>query len=117
MVLAWRGVPTHGIQRLTLVCDGENLGAAAPPPIQGAAAIARFLVNKAREWFSHGAEFQRTAFRDCLLSVMVRISAPLRHLPSKVPPRLLASSSTKRGNGSRMARSSNARHSETVSCL
>ena len=36
----------------TLVCDGENLGATTPPPIEGVAAVCRFLINKAREWMS-----------------------------------------------------------------
>ena len=45
----------------TLVCDGENLGATTPPPIEGVAAVCRFLINKAREWMSCGASLQRTA--------------------------------------------------------
>ena len=45
----------------TLVCDGENLGATTPPPIEGVAAVCRFLINKAREWTSSGASLQRTA--------------------------------------------------------
>jgi len=45
----------------TLVCDGENLGATTPPPIEGVAAVCRFLINKAREWMSSGASLQRTA--------------------------------------------------------
>ena len=45
----------------TLVCDGENLGATTPPPIEGVASVCRFLINKAREWTSSGASLQRTA--------------------------------------------------------
>lgn len=45
----------------TLVCDGENLGATTPPPIEGVAAVCRFLINKARAWMSSGASLQRTA--------------------------------------------------------
>ena len=45
----------------TLVCDGENLGATTPPPIEGVAAVCRFLINKAREWTSSGASLQRIA--------------------------------------------------------
>lgn len=48
----------------SLVRDGENLGAAAPPPIHGAVAVASFLIDKAREWLSSGATLQRTAFRE-----------------------------------------------------
>jgi RNA polymerase sigma-70 factor (ECF subfamily) len=45
----------------TLVCDGGNLGATAPPSIAGVAEVCRFLINKAREWVSSGARLQRTA--------------------------------------------------------
>ena len=45
----------------TLVCDGENLGATTPPPIEGVAAVCRFLINQAREWMSSAASLQRTA--------------------------------------------------------
>ena len=48
----------------TLLCDGENLGAPTPPPIQGASAISQFLINKAREWMSAGVSLQRTAIRE-----------------------------------------------------
>jgi hypothetical protein len=48
----------------TLVCDGENLGAPAPPPVHGAAAISSFLVEKAREWMRSGARLQKTAIRE-----------------------------------------------------
>jgi len=49
---------------VTLVCDSENLGATAPPPIEGAAAVCPFLINKAREWMSSGASLRRTAIRE-----------------------------------------------------
>src|SRR6185295_3794276 len=45
----------------TLVSDGENLGAPAPPPVHGAAAISNFLIDKAREWMRSGARLQKTA--------------------------------------------------------
>jgi RNA polymerase sigma-70 factor, ECF subfamily len=48
----------------TLISDGENLGAPAPPPIHGASDISRFLISKAREWMSSGASLQRTAVRE-----------------------------------------------------
>ena len=48
----------------TLVCDGENLGATVPPPIEGVTAVCRFLISKAREWMSFGASLQRTTIRE-----------------------------------------------------
>lgn len=45
-----------------LVCDGENLGAHAPPPVTGLATVAQALGNKMREWMSAGAIIQRTSF-------------------------------------------------------
>jgi RNA polymerase sigma-70 factor (ECF subfamily) len=38
-------------REISLVSDGDNLGAAPPPPIHGIQAVARFLVNKSRELF------------------------------------------------------------------
>jgi hypothetical protein len=46
----------------TLVADGENLGAVAPPPIQGAAAIATFLANTIRKLLLDGAHFRQSRF-------------------------------------------------------
>jgi RNA polymerase sigma-70 factor, ECF subfamily len=47
----------------TLVCDGANLGAAAPPPIQGASAISNYLIEKAREMLPSRSHFQMASFK------------------------------------------------------
>jgi RNA polymerase sigma-70 factor (ECF subfamily) len=46
----------------TLVADGENLGAVAPPPIQGAASIGEFLTSKIRNLLESGAHFRQSRF-------------------------------------------------------
>ena len=46
----------------TLVCDGENLGATAPPPIHGAAAISDFLTSRIRKMLSAGVHFRQSRF-------------------------------------------------------
>src|SRR5688572_15649287 len=48
----------------TLVCDGENLGAAAPPPIHGAAAISAFLTTRIRRLLAAGAHLRQSRFGD-----------------------------------------------------
>ena len=48
----------------TLVSDAANLGAPAPPPIHGAAAISCFLMDKARDWMRSGARLQKMAIRE-----------------------------------------------------
>ena len=64
----------------SLVRDGENLGAAAPPPIHGAVAVASFLIEKAREWLSSGATLHRTAFREVPLLLAYHNGKPLNAL-------------------------------------
>jgi RNA polymerase sigma-70 factor, ECF subfamily len=46
-----------------LVCDGANLGAVAPPPIQGASAISRYFISKAGELLPSGISIQRASFK------------------------------------------------------
>jgi RNA polymerase sigma-70 factor, ECF subfamily len=46
----------------TLVCDGENLGALAPPPIHGAGAISDFLTSRIRKLLAAGAHFRQSRF-------------------------------------------------------
>ena len=56
----------------TLVCDGENLGAVAPPPIHGAAAISEFLANRIRKLLSAGAHFRQSRFGEVPLLLAYR---------------------------------------------
>ena len=56
----------------TLVCDGENLGALAPPPIHGAAAISEFLTNRIRKLLSAGAHFRQSRFGEVPLLLAYR---------------------------------------------
>ena len=56
----------------TLVSDGENLGAPAPPPVCGASEISRFLISKVRDWMLSGMKLQRTAIREVPLLLAYR---------------------------------------------
>lgn len=56
----------------TLICDGENLGAAAPPPIHGAAAIFDFLTSRIRTLLSAGAQFTQSCFGEVPLLLAYR---------------------------------------------
>ena len=56
----------------TLVCDGENLGAVAPPSIHGAAAISEFLTNRIRKLLSAGAHFRQSRFGEVPLLLAYR---------------------------------------------
>ena len=47
-----------------LVCDGDNLGAVAPPPIHGVTAISDILMNRIRKLLSADVHFRKTHFRE-----------------------------------------------------
>jgi RNA polymerase sigma-70 factor, ECF subfamily len=49
---------------ISLVADGENLGAASPPPIHGMQAVARFLINKTREFPLPDVDIQMSRFNE-----------------------------------------------------
>ena len=59
-------------REVTLVCDASNLGAVAPPPIEGVAVVSRFLISKARELLPSGANLRRTFFRETPLLLAYR---------------------------------------------
>lgn len=52
------------ITETVLVSDGENLGAPAPEPLRGPAAVSTFLMNKVRTLLDTGAHFRRANFRE-----------------------------------------------------
>ena len=59
-------------QEVTLVCDASNLGAIAPPPIEGAAAVSQFLISKSHELLPGSATLRRTLFRETPLLLAYR---------------------------------------------
>jgi RNA polymerase sigma-70 factor (ECF subfamily) len=56
----------------TLVRDGDNLGAAAPNAIQGAAEVSEFLVQKMKAFLSSDTTLRRSSFREVPLLLAYR---------------------------------------------
>jgi RNA polymerase sigma-70 factor (ECF subfamily) len=56
----------------TLVRDGENLGAPAPAPLHGLAAVSEFLAQNMARWRSWRVQFQKWHFREVPLILVYR---------------------------------------------